>query len=271
MFDDTFFNNQIRKYIIVFGTIFNNLKVVREFSDQTQTLPVPLTYGPKDKVISRYTNDPNLDKKVALNVPVMGFEITGFNYDGRRHRPATSKIVRNTLYAFQPVTYSIFFNLYVTSKNSSDCIQIIEQILPYFKPEWSVNIKLIDGIESIDTPITLRSCSMSDTYEGHIETERNQIWTLQFEVQAHFFSKISRDGDEGYSALIRNIDVSLIGTDEVSEDVDVETWSDVEHINIKPGQTANGVATSNASLSVDYLSVDPSMPFGFIEVLSNNT
>ena len=147
-----FYNESLRKTIIAFGSLFNDIYINRRNSAGTdvQTLKVPLAYGPKQKFLVRLEADPNLDQKVAITLPRIGFEIAGLDYDPSRklNRILKRKKVKSTSddkvksmsTQYSPVPYNVNFELFVMTKNSDDGIQIVEQILPFFQPEYTVTI-----------------------------------------------------------------------------------------------------------------------------------
>ena len=151
MLGQYFYNESIRKCIIAFGSLFNDIYIERKDAAGTtiQTLKVPLAYGPKQKFYIRLEADPNLDEKVAITLPRIGFEISGLDYDPSRklNRIIKKKMVSNTedkklkqmTTQYTPVAYNLSFEMFVMAKNSDDGIQIVEQIIPFFQPEYTVS------------------------------------------------------------------------------------------------------------------------------------
>ena len=144
MLGSTFYHSTIRKYVAVFGTLFNDINIERKNSSGVvvEKLKVPLAYGPKQKWLTRLTEDPNLTKKVAVTLPRIGFEISGLEYDPSRKLNKIIKVKKvadgadadQIKSGFMPVPYNINFDLYVLAKSSDDALQIVEQILPFFQP-----------------------------------------------------------------------------------------------------------------------------------------
>ena len=199
-----FYNESIRKTIIAFGSLFNDIYINRKDSAGTdvQTLKVPLAYGPKQKFIIRLEADPNLDQKVAITLPRIGFEISGLDYDPSRklNRIFKKKMVSGTAdkklkqmqTQYIPVAYNFNFELFVMSKNSDDGIQIVEQILPFFQPEYTVSIKEVPQMETIrDVPIVLNSVNYEDTYTGSFTERRAIIYTFNFTAKAYVYGPVS--------------------------------------------------------------------------------
>ena len=169
MFGAQYYHGAIRKYVIAFGNLFNDIYVQRLDSNgnRIQTLSVPLAYGPKEKWIVRMAQDPNLDSPTAVTVPRMGFEMTSIEYDPTRkitkktlYKKAKSSDPTRMQYQYAPAPYNIGFQLSVLVKNTDDGLQVIEQIIPYFTPDYKVTIHTIpDMSETRDIPIILQSVS----------------------------------------------------------------------------------------------------------------
>ena len=203
MLGQYFYNETIRNTIIAFGSLFNDIYCTRKDSAGTavQTLKVPLAYGPKQKFIIRLEGDPNLDQKVAITLPRIGFEINGLDYAPERklNRIMKKRKVQNTeddklksmLTQYSPVPWNIGFELFVMARNSDDGIQIVEQILPFFQPEYTVSIKEVPEMDTIrDVPIVLNSISYEDTYEGDFTTRRAIIYTFNFTAKTYVYGPV---------------------------------------------------------------------------------
>jgi len=170
MFGRTFYHGTLRKYVVVFGNMFNGIYVQRLNSSNVriQNLKVPIAYGPKEKFLVRLAQDPNLDQDVAVSLPRIGFEMTGLNYSSIRKLPSTQKNYNtsdtdntNVTTQYRPVPYDITFQMSIFVKNADDGTQILEQILPYFQPEWTNNINLIPEMNlTYDVPCILTDVSV---------------------------------------------------------------------------------------------------------------
>ena len=204
MLGQYFYNESLRKTIIAFGALFNGIYITRKNSAGTdvQSLKVPLAYGPKQKFMVRLDADPNLDQKVAITLPRIGFEIAGFDYDPSRklNRIIKKKKVSNTedkklkqmSTQYSPVPYNLNFELFVMTKNSDDGIQIVEQILPFFQPEYTVTIKEVPEMDVIrDVPIVLNSIGYEDTYTGSFTERRAIIYTFSFVAKAYVYGPVT--------------------------------------------------------------------------------
>ena len=216
-----FYNKSIRNTVIAFGTLFNNIKIVRKDSsgNVVNRVEVPLSYAEKEKFIQRYRvafDDPG----VAMQLPRIGFSITSMTYNGERKRQTTLKrkafVESNTtdsvlrdkiLYHHTEVPYDIEFSLYIMTSNMDDGLQVLEQILPYFTPEFTVTIKpsvLKDGDEKMDIPIILNSVTSEEDYEGSFDSRRVLIWNLTFTAKTNIFPQVKKSG------LIREVMVKNI-------------------------------------------------------------
>jgi hypothetical protein len=269
MFGQTWQHSTLRKYVILFGTLFNNLYVTREnvIGETIQTLRIPLSYGPKEKFLARLEGNPSLDREIAIVLPRMAFEMIDLNYDNDRKLGNLNKIIatgdndESVKYMYAPVPYNIQFNLYVLTKNAEDGARIIEQILPYFTPSWTSTVNILPEMNhKIDVPLVLNSVSSEDTYEADFLSRRAIIWTLSFTMKAQLFGPIRDTG------LIKEVDVNItIPPSNVSAANANSTNSPTTlNIDIRPGLTANGQPTSNAALSVDASQISRDDNYGFI-------
>ena len=203
MFGDHFYHAILRKSVAVFGTLFNDIKVVRVDSngivkDQQR---VPLSYGPKQKFLARLDQQANLDDpKVALKLPRMSFEITNMAYDTTTKTSALNTITTSTTPTTrstigQVTPYLVDMQLNIIAKNQDDALQIFEQIVPYFQPTYTVSVKLVDDLnKSFDVPITLTSVTIQDDYEGDMTSRRSLIYTLDFSMKVKFFGPSAKQG-----------------------------------------------------------------------------
>ena len=204
MLGQYFYNESLRKTIIAFGSLFNDIAITRKNSAGTevQTLKVPLAYGPKQKFITRLEQDPNDNQAIAMTLPRIGFEINGFTYDPQRklNRILKKKIkstepgkeLKQMSIQYSPVPYDVGFELFVMTKNSDDGIQIVEQILPFFQPEYTVSIKEVPEMDTIrDVPVVLNSINYEDTYAGDFTERRAIIYTLNFTAKSYVYGPVS--------------------------------------------------------------------------------
>ena len=202
MLGQQFYHETMRKVVVSFGTLFNNIQIVRKNSSGviTQSMKVPLAYGPKQKWLSRLTEDPNLSKKVAVTLPRIGFEISGLTYDSTRKQNKVMKAKKvldgadndQLKSGYMPVPYNVDFEMYILAKSSDDALQIVEQILPYFQPEYTVTLREIPELDIIrDVPIVLNSISYEDDYEGDFTSRRSIIYTLSFTAKYYLYGPVT--------------------------------------------------------------------------------
>ena len=202
MFGTYFYNETIKRCVSVFGTLFNNVDVKKIKSDGTvvSQFRVPISYGPKQKFLDRLAEEPNLSdrNRSAITLPRMAFELTGFDYDAQRQQNKLIRSIKNQYEAdgkrgfqYAPAPYNLNFTLSILSKNMNEALQIVEQIIPYFQPEYTVTMKMVDAMpDNRDVPIVLNSVSFSDDYEGSFEDRRVIEYTLDFTMKTYFFGPI---------------------------------------------------------------------------------
>lgn len=201
MFNTPYYHSTIKKIIIGFGALFSNVQIQRRDSAGVliQTIDVPLAYAPKEKWVTRVEQDPELENHVFTTIPRMSFEITGYNYDSVRAVNRNNKIEykngTNNGRIFSPVPYNIEISLYALTKGTEDGLALIEQILPIFTPEYTLNFTAIPemGIKQ-EVPIVLNSVSVSDDYEGDFQTKRLVTHTLNFTAKANLYGPINTGG-----------------------------------------------------------------------------
>ena len=194
-----FYNRTIRKIVVACGTVFNDIYVVRYTKDGVtakETIKVPLNWGAKEKYVTRITSDPTLTKSIATTLPRISFEMTGMSYDSSRKLPTT---VRNfsannstsVKTQYVPVPYNFDFSLSIYVRNTEDGTQILEQILPFFTPDFSLTVDFIPSMEpKYDMPIILNSVSNEVDYEGDMMTTRMIIWNLEFTAKGHIWPPV---------------------------------------------------------------------------------
>ena len=197
-----FYNNSVRKLVVGFGTLFNEIDVKRYNADDTvkETLRVPLGYGPKEKFLVRLRQPASIDDdvKVRMTAPRLGFELTGFAYDPTRKRNTLSKRittgaadgVSSVRKNFAEVPYTFDFSLSVFVRHMDDGLQIIEQILPYFTPEFTVTLNLNALAQKIDVPIVLTSVTNTAEYDGDFDSGRLINFDLNFTAKSYVYGPI---------------------------------------------------------------------------------
>ena len=201
MLGKQFYHETTRKVVVAFGTLFNDIHLVRKDNSGTiqQSMKVPLAYGPRQKYLVRLNDDPDLSKSTAVTLPRIGFEIAGISYDPARKLQRVQKFKKvkgakasqlDTQY--MPVPYNIDFELYILSKQSDDALQIVEQILPYFQPDYTVTINdnTDMGIKR-DVPVILNSIGYEDDYQGDFASRRAIIYTLSFTAKFYLYGPVT--------------------------------------------------------------------------------
>ncbi len=202
MLGQQFYHETMRKVVVAFGTIFNNINIVRTNSSGavTQSMKVPLAYGPKQKFLTRLREDPNLNKKVALTLPRIGFEISGIAYDPSRKLNSIQKFKKTnnsdsgkTMSSqFMPVPYNMDFELVVMAKQSDDALQIVEQILPFFQPDYTITLNDNTSMGTTrDVPIILTGVTYADEYEGSFEDRRVLTYTMSFTAKFYLYGPVT--------------------------------------------------------------------------------
>ena len=201
MLGQQFYHESIRKVIVAFGTTFNNIQLVRKDNDGNikQSMKVPLAYGPRQKWLVRLNEDADLSKTVAVTLPRIGFEIQTLSYDSSRKLNRVQKFKKvkgansNRLDTqFMPVPYNLSIQLYIMAKQSDDALQIVEQILPFFQPDYTLTINdMTDMGIKRDVPIVLNDISYEDNYQGDFETRRALIYTLDFTAKFYLYGPVT--------------------------------------------------------------------------------
>tara|TARA_B100001109_G_scaffold245195_1_gene232698 strand:- start:13 stop:1056 length:1044 start_codon:yes stop_codon:yes gene_type:complete len=212
MLGSYFYNETIRKTVIAFGTLFNNIKIKKFGSDgkTISQIKVPIAYGPMQRFLARIEQQTNFDDNVAITLPRLSFELTSYSYDPTRKASPITKFTgkgsTKTKHKkiFLPVPYEIGFRLSFAAKLQDDSLQILEQILPHFQPSFSVTVNMLEGVEEKrDIPFTLANVSFSDEYEGDFSTRRFIQYDLDFVAKTYFYSEVPTDE----SGIIKKVQI----------------------------------------------------------------
>jgi len=276
MFGSHFYHQKVRKCVAMFGMLFNNLYVIRKNSSgaSISQVKVPLSYAPKEKYLERIRENPDLvnDTRVAVKLPRMSFEITSLAYDAQRqltkvsnfNTSGTANTNRQKFYS--PVPYSINFQLNIYAKSQDDALQLVEQILPTFNPQYSLTIKPFSAEYpdfKEDIPIIIQGVSFSDDFEGALDQRRTIVYTLDFEMKVQFYGNITTPD------IIRTAITDVYFQDQGLADSDVN----VERITVTPSPLSTiGLADSDFGFSTDInifneadVDVDPYVVAGYVE------
>ena len=214
MLGQQFYHETIRKVIVAFGTTFNNIQLVRKDNsgEVKQTMKVPLAYGPRQKWLARLNEEPNLsdNNRSAISLPRLAFEITGFEYDAARQQ---NKLIRaekggldanksNRGFQYSPAPYTINFTLSILAKQANDGLQIVEQILPFFQPDYTLTLNdMADMGIKRDVPIILNDVGYEDNYQGDFESRRAIIYTMGFTTKFYLYGPVTS------SSVIKTVQV----------------------------------------------------------------
>lgn len=258
---DYFYHEIFRKTVIGFGTLFNEISIKHTNSEGqvVSVINVPLAYGPIQKFLARVEQQPNLNIPVQITLPRMSFEFTGLSYDPTRKLTTTQTFLSKTKTdptdirkTYMPVPYNMDFELSIMTKLNDDMLQIVEQILPYFQPAYTLTVNLIDSIgEKRDIPIILNNVSMQDDYEGEYTTRRALIYTLKFTAKVYLFGPVSTGADKD---IIKKVSLGFVSGDTRSTSRDLT-------------YTSTPIATKNYTGDITtYITNDLELDSNIIEV-----
>ena len=245
MFGSHFYHEKTRKAVAIFGRLFNNVYIIRKNASGAviSQIKLPLAYAPKSRYIDRIRENPELstDEDVAIKLPRASFEISNFSYDTTRQltklsnfsKPGSTGSQRTKMYS--PVPYNLGFTLNIYAKSHDDALQVVEQILPTFNPQYTVTIKPFadkspDFVE--DIPIIIQQVSFADDYDGSLQQRRTIIYTLEFEMKLQYYGSLDAE-----SAIIReaNADIFFDSTNLTDSDKRVERLSVTpDPLNVNP-------------------------------------
>lgn len=212
MLNQHFYHKLIRKYVILFGNMFNNLTIIRQNLDtnvEIERFKIPIIYAPKEKYFARLQSDPDLQRELQVSLPRLSYEMTSISYDATRKQNSLLKVsAANTStrasMQYMSVPYDLGFELNMYSRNIDDGAHIIEQILPYFNPDFTVTVNVIPALGFLkDIPIILNSVSNSIEHEGNFDAVRFVTWTLQFTMKTNFYGPVDTP------KIIRKVDTNI--------------------------------------------------------------
>lgn len=266
MLGHQFYNETTRRYVAVFGTLFNDIKITRKDLELNtiQTMTVPINYGPMQKFLARIEQDPDLSAP-AITLPRITFEITGMTYDGTRNLTALKRSGKSITTTdgsfnsvFSPAPYNISFQLNVMSKYAEDGTKILEQIIPFFKPDFTPTVKLLDDMEMyFDIPIVLNNISTEDTYDSDFISRRTLIWTLDFTLKGYYFGPVTE------KKVIKFAKVNMYG--------ELDATTPEEFVTVRPGLSAIGTPTTDITQTVDYADINFDDDWAYITTIEDYT
>lgn len=280
MFGGPFYFGLIRKYVILMGTLLNQIHITRtdKNGNLTGLFKIPITYGPKDKMLARIIQNPNLDRPSAtLPLPMISFEMGKMTYDGTRKLNTVGKMsvrddtdINRFKYQYNPVPYNIDFKVFIYVKNAEDGTKIVEQILPYFTPDWTTTVKLIPEMEvTMDVPIILTNIAQTDSYDGDFKDRRAIIWQLDFVLKGYLYGPVKKSGIIKFAKT----NFYIPTTDRVVDGRGVTPVA--ERVTTQPGLDANGnpinyIGKPNTSLgTLPYIEIESDDDYGFITMIYN--
>jgi hypothetical protein len=239
MLGQYFYHEIIRKTVISFGTLFNEIYVKKKDSNGNyiSEIKVPLAYGPTQKFLARIEQQSELSKPIQITLPRLSFQMVSIQYDPTRKAGVTQTFKAHdgdqVKQVYLPVPYNIGFELSLLSKQQDDALQVVEQILPFFQPSFNLTVDLIDSIgEKRDIPMVLDSVDFSDDYEGDFSTRRSLIYTFRFTAKTYLFGPIA-DSTDG---LIRKVQVDLYSdTNTVTAKREMRYTLEPDPIDANPG------------------------------------
>ena len=207
-----FYHKLTRKYVILFGNLFNNILLVRKDKDtgvEIERFKIPIIYAPKEKYYARLQSDPDLSRELQISLPRMSFEMTSITYDPSRKQNSllrTAKQNDNSSVSAQymGVPYNLNFELNIYARNIDDGTHIIEQILPYFNPDYTVTINSVPEIGFLkDIPVILNNVTNNIEHEGNFDAIRFITWRLEFTVKAAYYGPVNTP------KIIRKVDANI--------------------------------------------------------------
>jgi hypothetical protein len=260
-----FYYETIRNTVIAFGTLFNNIyiKHKNDSGEVVSTKKVPFAYGPTQKFLARLDQSPDLNKPIQVTTPRMSMEIVGLSYDPQRKGNVMRGFIskdsnEKPRKSYLPVPYNVNFELSIFTKLEDDMFQIVEQILPYFQPHYTISIVAVEEINEVkDIKFTLDNISMSDNYEGNFQDRRALIWTLKFTAKTYMFLPLSSESVE--SNIINKVSIGFVAgssSSSISNDI---------RISVTPKATRNYTGTVVTKITKDvlvndnYIEVDDSV------------
>ena len=267
MLGNYFYHQIIRKTVIAFGTLFNDIYVRHDDNagNVISEMKVPVAYGPRQKFLARVTQQAELNKATQITLPRMSFEINNISYDASRKagitqtfKAADTEDGGKMKKVFMPVPYNLGFELNILVKQQDDGLQILEQILPFFQPGFTLSIDLVKSIgEKRDIPMILNSISQQDDYEGDYSTRRALIYTLSFTAKTFMFGHIAKTPE----GLIRKVQLDYYS------DTNQQTAKRVQRYTVVP-KAKKDYNEDNVIDTADEPFIEPGDDFGFTETSS---
>jgi len=275
MLNIPYYHSLFKKYVIIFGTLFNNIRIERLNDDGTiaQNIRVPIAYGPREKYLARAELNPTGTAKQAIQLPLMSFELTNIAYASDRKLQTTRSFFTTTantatgdpIYkkTYTPVPYDLTFELGIMTKTVEDATRIVEQILPYFTPEWTISARLLEDFDQLtDIPIIIDTVNINDQYDSNFEQRRALTYTLTFTMKAYLYGPVVS------SKIIKITNINYTNPIDITQPLG--TYPVIESQTIQPGLDENGNPTSILDDSIPYSQIHESDPYGIINTITLN-
>ena len=264
-----FYHGITRKMTAIVGTLFNDLTIDRLNEDGTvaQTIAVPLYYGPREKYLARIEGMPDLLQKQAVRLPAISFELRGIRYDSNRtlntlgsiRTGSTAPSGKNySVRTYNPVPYDLEYEVSIYANNEEDGLRIIEQILPYFRPQWNLTVKMLDEAPELRTDlyVNIGSIQYEDLYEGDFERRRAVTWRIPLTVKTYFYGPIPE-------AKVIKVAITNTYASTAADTPSVTTT-------IRPGLTADGQPTTDINLTIPVDQIEKYDPWDYIVITEEN-
>ena len=256
-----FYHSIIRKTVVAFATLFNNIEIHRIKDDKEQVIKVPLAYGPREKFLSRANELPELNDSIAITLPRMSFEIQDISYDNSRKLSPVEYIRHtnqqgDTNRGFMPIPYNIAFELSILSRYQDDSLQILEQILPFFQPSFTITMNLVPELaEKRDFPVTLTSVNYIDDYTGSYDKRRALVYVLTFLTKTYLYGPILDKGGELIKHIIIDFHRSLERTSPRESRISITPTSTIDRDGVDVTTTSLDITTTNGIIYVNDSSI----------------
>jgi hypothetical protein len=282
LFNQLFYFNLTRKYVTLVGALFDDIFIPRfiEGPSLTELVKVPITYAPKDKMMARVLEDPEIARKAGVVLPMISFERGAMNYDGSRKLSTLNRASigltnspSSMNFQYVPVPYNIDFKVYVYTKSVEDESKIIEQILPFFTPDWTTTVKLIPEMNvTMDIPVILNKINYSDNYDDKYPQRRAIVSSIDLTVKGYFYGPIKTDPIIQFANMHFYTPMNIKDLKNAVGNSALQ-----EYMNISPGQNSNGQpvyywgGTSTNTGSIPANTIWANSDYGYVTTISSST
>lgn len=250
----------IKKVTILFGCLFNDIKINRTDSDDAvaQVIKVPLLYGPADPQLMKSLQTPDIEQPFAMTLPRMAYELIDLQYDANRQLPSSNQIIGNGSVVYSPAPYIITYDLAIMVNKTDDALRILEQILAFFTPSFNIPGKIMENLGTTeDLPVTLVGINKEDSYEGALSKSREYIWRLTFQVPISIYGPVNTD-----AKLIKHVESVVYSGMTIANKSD--------SLIVYPGLTENGEPTTDPSQAIPWNQVNEDDNWAFIDQIQGN-